>query len=230
MGPTTVRSDLAEAQASAWASLGRPGSHWSAQERRELAATALAAIVDDDPLPPWVRPSSVPGRDLAGRDPAVAAPVEAHDAIHRVARHAGSLTRTWYDEQVAALGALRYVELVSVACIVAAVESFRRSAGLEPWALPDLEPGEATGRVAPDIVPSPRTSWVPVAAPADVRAAVVQAFTALPDSDRVVWSLADAQYIPDLEMVDPRWTRGTLTRPQMELVATRVADARECFY
>jgi hypothetical protein len=220
-----VRSDLAAAQASAWASLARAGSQWSAQQRRELAATALAAIVDDDPLPPWVRPSSVAGRVVP-----VSAPVAAHDAIHRVARHAGTLTRSWYDEQVRTLGALRYVELVSVACIVAAVESFRRSAGLEPAELPDPEFGEATGKVAPDIVPSPRTSWVPVAAPADVRAAVVQAFTALPDSDSVVWSLADAQYIPDLEMVDPRWTRGTLTRPQMELVATRVAEVRECFY
>jgi alkylhydroperoxidase family enzyme len=31
-------------------------------------------------------------------------------------------------------------------------------------------------------------------------------------------------------MVDPRWTRGTLSRPQMELVATRVAQLRDCFY
>jgi hypothetical protein len=220
-----VRSDLADAQAAAWASLGGAGSQWSARQRRELSATALAAIVDDDPLPPWVPPSSVPGRVVG-----LSAPVEAHDAIHRVARYAGTLTRTWYDDRAAALGALAYVELVSIACIVAAVESFRRTAGLAPWELPDPEPDEATGRIAPDIVSSPRTSWVPVAAPADVRAAVVQAFTALPDSDRVVWSLADAQYIPDLEMVDPRWTRGTLSRPQMELVATRVAEVRECFY
>jgi hypothetical protein len=222
---TSVRSDLSDAQSAAWASLGRAGSQWSAEQRRELAAAARAAIVDDDPLPPWVRPSS-----LALPTKGTRVPVAAHDAVHRVARHAGTLTRSWYDEQAAVLGPLAYVELVSIACIVAAVESFRRVAGLAPWELPDVEPGEPTGQVADDLVMSPRTSWVPVAAPADVRAAVVQAFSAVPDSDRVVWSLADAQYIPDLEMVDPRWTRGTLTRPQMELVATRVAEVRECFY
>jgi hypothetical protein len=220
-----VRSDLLQAQAVAWASLGQAGSQWSALQRRELAATALAAVVDPDPLPPWVRPTSVAGRVVV-----VDAPAAAHDVIHRVVRHAGTLTRAWYDEQAATLGPLAYVELVSIACIVAAVESFRRAVGLEPWDLPEVEPGDATGHVAHDLVTSPRTSWVPVAAPADVRAAVVQAFSALPESDRIVWSLADAQYIPDLEMIDPRWTRGTLTRPQMELVATRVADVRECFY
>jgi hypothetical protein len=31
-------------------------------------------------------------------------------------------------------------------------------------------------------------------------------------------------------MVDPRWTRGPLSRPQMELVATRVAQLRQCFF
>jgi hypothetical protein len=220
-----VRRDLLDAQAAAWSSLGRAGSQWSAEQRLELATAALEAIVDPEPPPPWVRPSSVTGRVRAERVPA-----DAHDVVHRVARHAGSLTRSWYDAQAVTLGPLAYVELVSIACIVAAVESFRRSAGLEPWVLPAVEPGDATGHVAGDLVMSPRTSWVPVAAPADVRAAVVQAFSALPESDRTVWALADAQYIPDREMVDPRWTRGTLTRPQMELVATRVADVRECFY
>lgn len=220
-----MRADLLEAQARAWASLGGPGSQWSAGQRRELAVTALRALLDDDPPPPWTRASSIPGRLVVEE-----APAAAHDAVHRVARHAGTLTRSWYDEQAARVGALAYVELVAIVCIVAAVESFRWSAGLEPWALPEARPGAATGRVAPDLVLSPRTSWVPVAAPGDVRAAVVQAFSSLPDIDTTIWSLADVQYIPDLEMVDPLWTRGTLTRPQMELVATRVADVRECFY
>jgi hypothetical protein len=30
--------------------------------------------------------------------------------------------------------------------------------------------------------------------------------------------------------VDPLWTRGTLSRPQMELVAARISQLRECFY
>jgi hypothetical protein len=121
------------------------------------------------------------------------------------------------------------VELVALVCAVAAVESFRRSAGLPQWPLPAPAPGEPTGFVAAQLSAA-ALNWVPVAAPADERAAVVQAFSALPVDNGRIWAMADAQYIPDLEMVDPRWTRGTLTRPQMELVATRVAQIRECFF
>ena len=45
-----------------------------------------------------------------------------------------------------------------------------------------------------------------------------------------LWTLAAAQYIPNKEMVDPRWTRGTLSRQQIEIVAARVSQLRECFY
>jgi hypothetical protein len=32
------------------------------------------------------------------------------------------------------------------------------------------------------------------------------------------------------QMADPRFTRGTLSRPQMELVAGRLSLIRECFF
>jgi uncharacterized membrane protein YphA (DoxX/SURF4 family) len=56
----------------------------------------------------------------------------------------------WWNCSLVSLKRCRAVVLagvVSVACIVAAVESFRRSAGLEPAELPDPEFGEATGKV-----------------------------------------------------------------------------------
>ena len=75
-------------------------------------------------------------------------------------------------------------------------------------------------------------NWVPVAAPADELAAVRQAYTAVPAEQANTWRLADAQYIPPDEMGLPDWSRGpgSLSRPQIELVASRVAQLRECFY
>ena len=220
-----MRPDLLEAQRDAWRSLGGPDSSWSARQRHELATTALAAICDPDPAPAWVAISTIEGR-LSERP---LAPALAHDTIHRVARHAGTCTRSWYDRAADDLGPIAVLELVGIACVVAAVTSLRHAAGLDPWQLPDAGDEEPTGKVATEVVEA-RLNWVPVVAPADRRAAVVQAFSAVPETDRTIWALADAQYIPDLEMVDPRWTRGTLTRPQMELLATRVAEERECFY
>ena len=73
-------------------------------------------------------------------------------------------------------------------------------------------------------------NWVPVAAPADIRASVVQALSALPDEFDNLWRLAAAQYMSDSDMADPAWSRGTLSRPQMELVAGRISRIRECFF
>ena len=44
--------------------------------------------------------------------------------------------------------------------------------------------------------------------------------------------MADAQYMPQPEMVRPDWTRrpGGLSRAQMELVAARLTLLRDCFY
>jgi hypothetical protein len=149
-----------------------------------------------------------------------------------VARHAGTLTENWYRAVVAALdesGDMRFVELVGIACTVAAVVAFRRAVGLDPWELPEPVAGEPSFSSPANLVPAD-LNWVRVTAPADVRAAVVQAFTSVTAEHDRLWMLADAQYIPDLEMVDPHWTRGTLSRAQMELVAARVSLLRECFY
>lgn len=221
----SVRPDLVAAHEDSWAALGRPGSQWSGEQRAELAGTASAAFLTDNPLPPWVAPSTVASRAAGFHH----APPAAHDAIYRITCHAGTLTDTWYERVTAEIGELPYLELVAISCTVVAVQSFRRSLGHEPRLVPTPTAGEAHGRTAAATVRA-ELNWVPVAAPADQRAAVVQAFTALPDEHRQIWAMADAQYIPDLEMIDPHWTRGTLSRPQMELLATRVAQVRDCFF
>ena len=220
-----VRADLADAHRSAWDALTRPGTWWTGPQRAELAATALGAMTSASPLPPWTAPSTVDGF-LADE---LLAPAMAHDAIYRVAAHASTLTEAWYEGMSDALTDLAYVELVAIACAVAAIVSFRRAAGLEPWKLSAPTEGEPSRLTPPDLVPA-GLNWVRVTSPADDRAAVVQAFTSVEAELDRLWMLAAAQYIPNLEMVDPRWTRGPLSRPQMELVAARVSQLRECFY
>ena len=177
------------------------------------------------PLPPWVAPSTVDGR--LGDD--LAAPSAAHDAIYRIATHAATTTEPWYIGMRDQLTDLAYVEIVAIACTVAAVVGFRRAAGLQPWELPQPTDGEPSRTVPEGLVPA-TLNWVRVVEPADEQAAVVQAFTSVPAELDRLWTLAAAQYIPHLEMVDPRWNRGTLSRPQMELVAARISQLKECFY
>ncbi|MFM7879015.1 MAG: hypothetical protein ACKO80_01775 [Acidimicrobiaceae bacterium] len=230
MGNTTislgeVRQDLVRAHNQAIAALSKPGTWWTGAQRRELALTAQLAVSELEPVAPWVGVSSVTNKLSAN----LTVPKIAHDAIYRISRHAATLTREWYEKVTAEINPLAFVELCGIACTIASVTAFRRALGLPALEVGPAESGQPS-KQKPDNIVAAQLNWVPVVGPADKDAAVVQAFTAVPETNRAIWAMADAQYIPDKEMVDPNWTRGTLSRVQMELVATRVSQQRECFY
>lgn len=221
-----VRDDLTEAHRLAWDHLASPGSWWTGAARIELATTALAAIADPDPLPPWVAVTST--ERLA---PVLLAPRVAHDLAYRLARHAGTITYGVYRAAADELGELPYVELCGIVSTVAAVAHFCRNIGVPVPPLPAPIGGPPTGE-RPERLVRPQFNWVMVAEPADEVAAVVQAYTAVPGEHCNNWRLADAQYMPVAEMVHPDWSRrrGGLSRAQMELVAARLTRLRDCFY
>ena len=221
-----IRDDLADAYRAAWNDVARAGSWWTASERSELAATVVLAIGDPDPLPPWT------GVTQGGRlEDDRLAPDVAHDVAYRIARHAGTMTRDVAQSAMDELGALPYVELCGLVSTVAAVVHFHRNVGEPLPPFPDPAGGAPTGAQPAEVVEA-ELNWVPVAAPADQTAAVLQAYSAVPATHETTWRLGAAQYIPPDEMVHPDWMRRPdgLTRPQTELIAARVAQLRECFY
>jgi hypothetical protein len=203
-----VRDDLAAAHRLAWTHIAAPGSWWSGVERVEMAGTALLAIADVDPLPPWV---SVTSTSRLGAD--LIAACTAHDVVYRLARHAGTMTADVYRAAAGELGELPYVELCAVVSTVAAVAHFCRNIGVEVPPLPAPIGGRPSGD-RPEHLEQPQFNWVPVAVPADQVAAVVQAYTAVPGEQLNTWRMADAQYMPQPEMVRADWTRrpGGLSR------------------
>ena len=221
-----MRDDLAEAHRLAWDHVASPGSWFTGAQRREIATTVLTAVTDREPVPPWV-PVSTTDRLRPDR----VAPDAAHDAAYRIARHAGTMTLATYRATADAIGELPYVEVCAIASTVAAVAHFHRNIGADTPPLPEPMGGDPTAE-HPDELAEPALNWVPVAAPADQVAAVVQAYTGVPGEQRNTWRMAGAQYMPDVEMVHPDWSRrpGGLSRAQMELVAARISQVRECFY
>lgn len=225
MPATTIRPDLAAAHLEAWRQVTAPGASFDGAERRAIAATALGAMDDAEPLPPWVSPTQA-GRKMAGGD--VLSDVVI-DSVYRIARHAASLTEDWYGSIIErGLNPVAYVEIVGVVAAVAAVDGFSRAAGVQRPVLPSSMAGAPHHRHP--VVEAATLNWVPVAAPADRVAAVVQGLSAAPDERNNVMRLAAAQYIPFDEMGDLGWNRGTLSRGEMELVAARLSAARQCFY
>lgn len=222
----TIREDLADAHRLAWDHLASPGSWWSGAQRIELAETILTALFEPEPLVPWVKPSSVERVSSSAK-----APAAAHDFVYRLARHAGTITEDIHREVADEVGELPFIELCAITSTVAAVAHFHRNIGMPTPPLPEPKPGDPTGQ-QPDEIVEADLNWVPVAAPADETAAVRQAYSAVPGEYENTWRMAAAQYIPVDEMVHADWSRGpgSLTRPQIELVAARVAQLRECFY
>ena len=209
-----VRADLTEAHRASFRHVASPGACLTAAQRIRLAEIARDAYVEAEPSPPWVRRYPDATQNLA----------------YRLARHAGTFSVDLYDRSLAeGMNALVWVEVVGVVIATVPVVAFARAIGSDLTPFPGADGGSSTGRVAPDLVDA-TLNWVPVAGPADQTAAVVQALSALPDEWDNLWRLATAQYMSDRQMDDPAWTRGTLSRPQMELVAGRISKLRECFY
>ncbi len=209
-----MRADLAESHLRSFAHVGAPGAHFSAEQRLRIAVVARDAYLAADPSPPWVRPFAEPALDVA----------------YRLARHAGTITEQWYEQIISeGMHPLEWVEVVGIVIAAVPVVAFARAAGLPLPGLPPPEPGAPHGRVAAELA-SATLNWVPVAAPADRTASVVQALSAVPDEWDNLWQLAATQYMSDAQMADPLWNRGTLSRPQMELTAGRISRIRECFF
>ncbi|HQY86336.1 MAG: hypothetical protein IPP16_17465 [Acidimicrobiaceae bacterium] len=211
---SAIRADLAEAHRQSLQHVASPGARLDAERRLQIAAAATQGYLAAEPPPPWVRPFADPALDVA----------------FRLARYAGTITQEWYEQVITeGMHPLEWVEIVGIVVATVPPLAFARAAGR---ALPEFPPsvaGQPHGREAAELAPA-TLNWVPVAAPADTTASVVQALSALPGEWDNMWRLAAAQYMSDAQMVDPLWNRGTLSRPQMELAAGRISRVRECFF
>jgi len=233
-----VRPDLTAAHAHVWEKLAAPGTWWNGDERLAIAEVVRAALNDADPTPPWESASSS-GR--IPKNPFIAS--ELQDAVYRLARHAGTLTEDWYLTMRDATGVTpqQWVEVIEVAISVASVLRFTQVAGIKQPKFP-VALGGAPSRQDQPSKPA-KHHWVPVVHLEDMTpelepfyeglpalAPVIRALSSVPAAMDTLTTLGNAQYIPMREMVDLNWSRGTLSRRQIEFVAGRLSALRECFY
>ena len=233
-----IRSDLTAAHAQVWEKLAAPGTWWSGSERLAVAEVVRSALSDTDPVPPWDSASK------SGRLPNDSViNSELQDAVYRLALHAGTLTEQWYQKMRDATGVTpqQWVEIIEVTIIVTSVLRFAQLAGVDQPEFPEPLEGHPTRQTQPS--KPANHHWVPVVHLEDstpelapfydglpALAPVIRALSSVPSAMHTLFTLGDAQYIPMREMVDLNWTRGTLSRRQIELVAGRLSAHRECFY
>lgn len=199
-----VRPEIPDLFSREWSRLASPGSHWTAKERVDIAATAREARVEAA-----VSVSSLPAA--------------ATEVASKLGATPGRVTRSWVDSALADLGPGRYVELVGVVSRTSAVDAFHRAVGSPLPAFPEPKAGSPNGDDDP--LASLGPAWVPMVG----GASIVGALSAVPSEAEAQEDMHGPLYLTYDEMQDLEFERG-LSRPQMELVAARTSALNECFY
>ena len=225
---------IRDAHIRSWERLAAPGEWWSGAERVSIAVETrrAAALLDGQ------------AHHVADRDAGLAdLPEAAIFAIHKLIGDLPNVSREWYQELIDAEGMsdARYIELLGVLVHVWSVDEFHRALSLPLEPLPAPLAGEPTAHRPVGL--ADHGSWPPTLAAADLapsesdiyegmpRAANVLAAMSLhPDSVRWLNDLFEAHYLSWQDMSDYQTQARALSRPQLELMASRVSALNECFY
>ena len=214
-----VREDVAAAHNTTLRRCAEPGDWWSAADRlaivREtrsapaclLCATRAQALSAD----------AVQGEhESAGVLPPVAV-----EAIHRIRNDSGRLTRRWFDDLIdMGLQPQAYVELVSIVASAVIVDTFAQGVGTDMPTLQDAEPGAPSFETSADVVDA--GAYLPIAR--EGRANILRSLGLVPSALRLFFDTFGHSYYLQ------SGTRFAIDRRQVELVASRVSAANQCFY
>ncbi len=210
-------SDLAAADPAAEEAIGRalgvlgsPGSFFTGAERLAMAAHVRRAR----------------GLDASAADPGTELPAMVAESAARVATDAIA-TRPHHIEAWEADGrdVLAYLEVVAVASLITSIDSYRIGIGRELDELPTPAAGDPVRAVNDEAKTT--NGWVPTVGVA----LAPTALSALPnekankDQLSAIWYLTD-EFVHKYDVEPGR----ELTRPQMELVASRTSWLNECFF
>lgn len=221
-----------------WRELGRAGTWWTGAERLAMAQEARAAhaCAGCAERKAALSPYAVDAGHVAG----AVLEAAAVDAVHRLATDPGRITQRWFDDLVASgLEPEAAVELVAVVATVAMIDSHDRALGAAERALPAAVAGspsqarqaglETSCAWAPTVDPEQAEGmtgmlYQRIAADAGFVFHVARALTSVPDAMQTFFRVFSTAYHTHGE------TKGSLSRPQVELLAASTSSINECFY
>ncbi len=235
-----VRADLPESHERAWQALAAAGTWLDGQRRLAVAAEIRHAYgcAHCARIKAALSPNGVAGaHDSLGK--VTGAEVE---LIHRTVNDPGRLSEAWAQSVLALrMTEGEYVEIAGIIAMVMMMDTCTRALGLPDRPLPASTPG-ATTRYRP---PGARkeAAWLPIVEPPDVVEAdgpmypspkagyIYRALSSVPQSMRDYWALANCHYLPGqaIYRFDLPAMRA-ISRPQTEILASRVSALHQCVY
>lgn len=214
-----VHENIIGIHRASWQRIARPGSHWTAAERVEIARQSRASRAARGE-PPWARTGLPDAGDTL--------PDAAVEAARTIGADAHKIDRAWAEKMIASLGDARYVELGAVVATMTAIDAFAEAVGRGHEPLPDaVREGEPDG--ARLLEATDAGAYVPMMEPWQ-GPNVARALSLVPDANALFMSNVMCMYGgPGGSFYDLAWS-GPLSRPQAELLAARVSALNECFY
>lgn len=209
-----VTDEILESHRTAWKLLAEPGTWFTSAERLAIAARARAVFASRD-TPPWSRSLDAP----SGISSSVT------DVVDLVTLDAGSIDRAKAAVAVKNLGEGPYVELIGIVAVTVMIDIFAEALGVDQEPLPSPVAGEPS-RTEPDGL-GHIGAHVRVLDPFQA-ANVARALSLVPQANKLFRTVSVPTYSA-AGFADLTWET-PLSRPQVELVASRVAAMNECFY
>jgi hypothetical protein len=240
--PGEVRRDITAAHARFWQRLAAAGTWWSGAERLAIAAQTRAALDCSlcNSRKEALSPNAISGEHDGSLHRQGLLTDATVDVIHRITSDSRRLGRTWFEKvQADGLGDTHYVELLGIVVAMISIDAFCRGLGTPLHPLPDPIGGKAPSRLRPASARADG-AWVPMIPADEAKGSeadlwrgrapnVFRAMSLVPDAVRDLKYLLAAHYVEMGKVGDPGASR-TLSRPQIELIAGRVAALNECFY
>lgn len=209
-GALPVADSTVEAHDETRRAFARPGAWWDGADRLRIVVETRNAA--EAPTSSAVQGEHADGGDL---------PPIAVEAIHGIRNDSGRLTRRWFDDLIdMGLQPEAYVELVSVAASSVIVDTFAQGIGRPLPELPEPEPGVPNFERSDDVVDA--GAWLPIKR--EGHANILRSLGLVPSALKLFFDTFNPSYYmrPNAAF--------SISRPQVELVASRVSAVNECFY
>ncbi|MAF47457.1 MAG: hypothetical protein CMM10_04275 [Rhodospirillaceae bacterium] len=228
-----VREDVAAIHAYQFEQLGSPGTWGTAAQRIAIVSEAREAGYQAGVLEIPDNPGTMPEMELSD---------VARRVVHRLAVSPKDMDQDFYDQALEeGLSDVEYVEIVGLIARFTCFDVFARGIGIPLKPLPAPQPGQPTrDRPATAVL---EKAWVPTipAGPdgGDFGLAlfgpwqpyIMRGLSLVPDEYQAHHDLEEVQYMPSAHFMEFDYQHHEgLTRPQAEIVASRVSALNECFY
>ena len=241
-----VRAAITTAHDRVWASIASPGATLPATKRCAIVSEARAAGSCSlcSQRKQAIAPAQTEGLHASPSIKAGLLTEAEVEVVHKIVNDPGRVTKTWVDQQLASgISDSAYVEIASLVCLILVVDTFRKGAGLPMLDEPDPLPGDPSGYRP--LSAADEGAFVPMIPINGLNADtsdlfnprvfvpnVQRAFSLVPDSTRLANQLMQSHYL-DYQSVtqytDDDHDR-SISKAQMELVATQVSLYNDCFY